>query len=217
MKLERASLTPKRFNESTDVPMLLRSLMVMDIEAKELTQKSIRDTRIRALWWKKQFGDRAAQSIVVSDIERARRRLSEGKSPSNNRKRVLPGEGRATATVNRYLAAFKAVYSFAVKNGKVKENPVKQVDLQPEENKRDRSLSNEEEVRLFQVVPKEWHPLLIISPNTGLRKTEQLSLTWEDIDFQKGSIRVRKSKSGRPRYIPMRPIVIETLKRSPDD
>lgn len=62
---------------------------------------------------------------------------------------------------------------------------------------------------------REWHPLLIVSMNTGLRKTEQLSLTWEDIDFQKGSIRVRRSKSGRSRYVPMRPIVIETLKSIP--
>ena len=37
----------------------------------------------------------------------------------------------------------------------------------------------------------------------------------EDFDFQKRRIRVRKAKSGRPRYVPMRPIVIETLKSIP--
>jgi integrase len=68
---------------------------------------------------------------------------------------------------------------------------------------------------LFQAGPREWRPLLIVVLNTGLRKTEQLSLIWEDIDFQNGLIRVRRSKSGRPRYVPMSPIVIETLKSIP--
>jgi integrase len=35
------------------------------------------------------------------------------------------------------------------------------------------------------------------------------------IIFQKGLIPVRKSKSGKPRYVRMRPIVIETLKSIP--
>jgi integrase len=77
------------------------------------------------------------------------------------------------------------------------------------------TVSYEEEVRLFQAVPREWYPLLIVSLDTGLRKIEQLSLTCEDIDYQKGLIRVRRSRSGRSRYVPMRPIVIETLKIIP--
>ena len=152
---------------------------------------------------------------MASDIEKARRKLPEAKSPSNNRKEILPGEGRSPATVNRYLAAMKAAFSLGVKNGKVEINPVKEVALQKEENKRDRYLSADEETRLFKAIPKEYHPLVIVALNTGLRKTEQLSLTWNDIDFQQELIRVKKSKSGKPRYVPMRPVIIETLKTLP--
>ena len=110
----------------------------------------------------------------------------------------------------------KAAYSLAVRDGKLNANPVKQVKLQSEdEHKRTRYLTSEEENRLFQVVPEEHHPLFVVALNTGLRKTEQLSLTWADIDFQQGLIRVRRSKSGKPRFVPMRPVVIDTLKSLP--
>ena len=84
-----------------------------------------------------------------------------------------------------------------------------------DEHKRTRYLTPEEENRLFQVVPEEPHPLLIVALNAGLRKTEQLSLTWDDIDFQQGLIRVKRSRSGKTRFVPMRSIVIETLKSVP--
>ena len=80
------------------------------------------------------------------------------------------------------------------------------------ETMRDRSLSYEEETPLFQA---GWHLHLIEALNTALLKTEQLSLIWDDIDFHKGLIQGKRSKSGKSRYVPMRPIVIETLKSIP--
>ena len=51
--------------------------------------------------------------------------------------------------------------------------------------------------------------------HTGLRKTEQLSLTWADVDFKAKIITVRQSKSGEPRLIPINSILEETLRKIP--
>ena len=48
-----------------------------------------------------------------------------------------------------------------------------------------------------------------------MRKTEQLSLCWSDVDFKIGQIKVRESKAGKSRIIPMNDTLIETLRRLP--
>jgi integrase len=185
------------------------------LEASEKKHRSIGDTRIRAAWWKKLYGDRAARSITALDVELSRKLLSEGKSSSNNGKKILPGEGRAVSTVNRYLAVLRAAYSLAVRSGKADKNPVKQVKMLKEENERCRCLTAEEEERLLKVMPEEWQPLFIIALNTGLRKSELLDLLWADVDFQRRLIQVRKSKSKKKRFVPMRPVVFDLLKSLP--
>ncbi len=57
--------------------------------------------------------------------------------------------------------------------------------------------------------------MVIVSLNTGLRKSEQLNLQWLDIDFRQGLILVRNSKPGDSRYIAMNAAVVQTLKALP--
>jgi integrase len=54
---------------------------------------------------------------------------------------------------------------------------------------------------------------VIVAIHTGLRKTEQLSLKWTDIDFKLGQITVRESKPGKSRVIPMNETVENPLNR----
>jgi integrase len=65
--------------------------------------------------------------------------------------------------------------------------------------------TDEEEKDLFEVLPKEYHPMVIVALNTGMRAGEQFNLKWEDIDFRNSIITVHHSKSGKKRYIPMNP------------
>jgi hypothetical protein len=64
-------------------------------------RKAIKDTRVRAGYWKDLWHDRAARSILPSDIGRARAELLESQYVSNNRRK--PTKGRSQVTVNRYL------------------------------------------------------------------------------------------------------------------
>jgi len=51
--------------------------------------------------------------------------------------------------------------------------------------------------------------------STGLRRSEALTLTWNDIDFASGFVVVRKSKTGRARRVPLEKDAIEALSMMP--
>ena len=176
-------------------------------------RKAIKDANVRAGYWKEQWFDRAARTILPSDIEKARAELLQSQYMSNNKRK--PTRGRSQVTVNRYLAALKAAFSLAVLNEKVEQNPVKRVKLAKENNKRTRYLTEEEEARLLAVLPSEYHALVQVALHTGMRKGEQLNLRWSDVDFQQKRITIRETKAGEARHIPMNGIVIQTLQAVP--
>ena len=79
----------------------------------------------------------------------------------------------------------------AIKWGKVSENPVKQVRLFREDNGRTRFLTEEEEDRLLENCRTELRSIVIAALHTGFRKSELLSLTWGNADFQSRRITVK--------------------------
>jgi integrase len=166
---------------------------------------SFDDERYRLLWWKNRLGNRAVRSILAGDIEEAKRDLLEGHDRN-------PAKQRRPASVNRYLAALKAAFSLAIRNKKADSNPVKDVKLEREKNERVRYLSEEEEECLFAILPQRYHSLVRVAIHTGLRRTEQLSLEWGDIDFKLGQIIVRDSKPDKSRVVPMDQTVTEILR-----
>jgi len=121
----------------------------------------------------------------------------------------------AIATVNGYLDVLKASFLMAMENDKVERNSFGKIKKSKEENERVRYLSNEEEVRLFKALPKEYHPMVILALNTGMRQGEQFNLKWEDVDFKNRIITVHHFKFGKKRYIPMNPWVMRTLQELP--
>jgi integrase len=48
---------------------------------------------------------------------------------------------------------------------------------------------------------------------TGARKSEVLLATWDLVDFDRGMLTVLRSKSGRPRHIPLSPVAVGILRR----
>jgi site-specific recombinase XerD len=84
---------------------------------------------------------------------------------------LVPGgahrEGRAVATVNRYLGTLKAAFYLAVKNGKVERNPVSLVKLTKENNKRVRWMTEAEEAGLMATLPKDYHTLVTVALTLG--------------------------------------------------
>jgi site-specific recombinase XerD len=172
---------------------------------KELVEDRIPEARLlrssrneihRLEYWKNRFGNQPAESITPEDIEKANLELFEG------RDRI--GGEQTPAGANRYLATIKRVFSYAVKTTtKMRENPAAHVKCLKENNDRVRWLSEDEEKRLFEVLPKQYHAMVIIALNSGLRKSEQLNLRWTDVDLRLGQIIVRAGKNGKNRIIPI--------------
>jgi integrase len=78
---------------------------------------------------------------------------------------------------------------------------------------RERYLTSEEEKRLFAVlVGRRAHlrPIVVVALQTGMRQGEILGLKWEHLDFDRKSIYVAHTKTGRPRRLPMsKPVEVE--------
>jgi integrase len=123
-------------------------------------------------------------------------------------------EGRSEVTINRKLACLKNLFTMAIKWGKVSENPVKQVRLFREDNGRTRFLTEEEEDRLLENCRTELRSIVIAALHTGFRKSELLSLTWGNADFQSRRITVKAAyaKNGEACSVPMTSLLTETLK-----
>jgi len=138
------------------------------------------------------FADCAACDVAPQEIER---RLNE-----------LAGKGRQAATLNRYRSLLSLTYRLAIRAGKVRDNPVRQVQRRKENNVRVRSLDADEETALrakVRLFAPEREPELDLALHTGMRRNEQYRLRWEAVNLDVGIITIMDSKNGERRYIPL--------------
>lgn len=64
-----------------------------------------------------------------------------------------------------------------------------------------------------------FHPLVVAALHTGIRGIELLRLSWDELDFKAELIRLpgHKTKNGKPRVVPITPVVEKALKALPRD
>jgi integrase len=108
---------------------------------------------------------------------------------------------------NRVLALVSAVFSKAIAyelfNGA---NPAHGVEAFPEQS-RDRRLSAAEVPRLLAAIEEEPNETLrdfiFMLLFTGARKSNVLTMRWDEVDFDAGTWRIPQTKSGRPQVVPL--------------
>jgi site-specific recombinase XerD len=104
-----------------------------------------------------------------------------------------------------------------MQNGKVQVNPARLVRQRKENNARIRFLSTEEELVLRRVVEEKYvqHlPELGVALHTGLRLSEQYSLTWDCVDFGRRTLTIPLSKNGAMRHVPLNDEALSALKEA---
>ncbi|MFC1890284.1 tyrosine-type recombinase/integrase [Thermodesulfobacteriota bacterium] len=151
--------------------------------------------------YKKRFGNMALSEITRQDVERFRSSLATE---------------LAQATVNRYMALLKSVFNKAIEWGKCKDNPVQRLK-QFKETHRVRYLTTEEEETLQSAFPPEYWPWVEVAFNTGMRRSEQFGLRWENVNFHSKTITIpmAMAKGGEMRHIPMNDRVADILRNLP--
>jgi integrase len=140
----------------------------------------------------KEFGAMRLRNFSLSLLEAYQsRRLAEGRKP---------------ATVNRYLATIKHMFTKAADWEMISDETLKKirkVKLSQENNWRLRFLSYEEAESLVAAAEAHLKPILVTALNTGMRRGEILGLKWEQVDLKHGFILLDLTKSGKRREIPI--------------
>lgn len=117
------------------------------------------------------------------------------------------GTKRSRATVNRDVAVLSAIFKLAGRLGEVKENPVSKIQYFGNLPKRDRVLSDDEEITLLARIrhDKDLSRKVEILLYTGLRRNELFLLQWRDVNLEAGRLRLRSetTKTGRQRTTPL--------------
>ena len=131
------------------------------------------------------------------------------------------------ATFNRYKSMLSLIYRLGIENEKVASNPAKLLKCKHEDNGRIRFLDQngvyDEEQRLRATIETKYPshlPEFEIALNTGMRPSEQYSLTWDRVDLFGRRVTVPRSKNGKPRHIPINSAALAVFKvltqRSPN-
>lgn len=185
--LLRGQLLNRRANGETLVrpKMTVAELLDRHLESLEgrLDATTLEAHRYGAEVVKRQVGRRLVAELTPSDVASLIRRLE--------------GEGRAASTIKRYLAPLSGAYKVAVRDGLVQSSPVQK--LLPHEQPRGkakemRCLGRVEIEGLLSSAPSHrWKTLFATLVFTGLRISEALALTWDDITD--GGVVVRESKT----------------------
>ncbi len=143
------------------------------------------------------------------DIEKFRK--------SRLRENTLWGRPAKSATINRNVANFRAMLNRAVDYGKLEINPIGRIKQLEENNIRERVLSQDEFERLLSNCHGEIKGCVLIAYYLPMRQEEIVNLTWEEIDFKHGFIRLgaNRTKTKTVRSIPMHPKIIYYLQCLP--
>ena len=141
------------------------------------------------------FGNKPIKKISPLDLEKL--------------KRILQKKELAPATIKQCLVLVRQMFNKATAWGKFAgDNPFKNATLnnrkllEVPDNRRIRFLQPEEANSLLNELANkspQVHDMALLSLDTGMRRGEVFSLTWQDIDFKNDIIQIRDTKSNRNR------------------
>jgi integrase len=145
------------------------------------------------------LGSRLIREITVADVAGLMDCLRE--------------RGCAEKTVAGALGTLNNVMRFAVRNSWIAESPVEKLERcerpRPERHPQ-RALGREEICRLLDCCLPAYRTLVATAIYTGMRLSELLGLTWDDVDLDRGCIHVRAQLSRAHRGMPARRVAPKT-------
>jgi len=179
----------------------LAKLLVADYEANG--RRSLPTTKNSIVHLRSALGDTAAPDITCAKLTRyvADRRKAKA----------------AAATIRKELMALRRMFTLAVRGGLLVQVPA----FPPVEvrNRRTGFFEAEELQAIIKHLEPDYRPLIEFLALAGWRVGEALALTWKQVDFAAGVIRIEQTKNDEPRTLPFRalPELAELLQALYDD
>lgn len=118
-------------------------------------------------------------------------------------------KGVASATYNKDLRILRLIFGYAVKKRYIKENPTVGLDFSAVDRKIPRILTNREFSRLLDTVKRiedeqyslRWRTILSVLWATGIRPSEMLALTVNDVDLASATLKIHAGKTHQERIV----------------
>lgn len=138
-------------------------------------------------------GNRLASSVTKEELLFIRKDLLTGHQILSGGKRT-PVKGRSAVTVNYYMTTISGMFQFAADNGYMDVNPfdgiapLKKARVEPD------PLTRDEFIRFIDACQhQQTKNLWSLAVYTGIRHGELISLAWEDIDLNAGTMTIRRN------------------------
>lgn len=205
-------LKQKGFKNSKEADGFLEQLGSNDKIRIEMDQKDKKSTQVSFSQYAKDWFYREHAQMIAAQTFRLRQVLLEKhivpyfseKYLQEITEKDLEGlfaEKRQEGYTDRYIvgihAIFKSLYQFAIKKGQLKMNPMK--GLKNMFKDVDRTVvpwSNEEVKQFLKVADAEGEGLIYeFAIGTGVRLGELLEISWNDVDFEQGTVTVKRNVS----------------------
>lgn len=190
-----------RYLEDAETGRLVTRRRVAKAASTIATDRSRIDAHIKPL-----LGHLPVAAVSRADVERFMHAVSTGET----RKRQKLGKPHALSNVrggigvaSRSVGLLGAIMTYAIRQGLRADNPVRGV-VRPADGRRERRLGDEEYGMLGTglrraEVANEWPPAVAVIRFllvTGWRSGEVLSLRWSEVDLDRRTARLTKTKTG---------------------
>lgn len=181
----------------------------------------------RPAWWAAKIGDMPLTDLTddhvfyaLEELAAQRSRFYAGVNADGKPIYKAKHQAMAPATINRYAAALGAVLTWAVKKRLAPrgwDNSCRRIERRPEDNEVVRFLSDAERIALLAACKCSTWPklylLVLLGLTTGARLGELQRMRWRDLDFERCTCTVSKTKNGDPKILPLTASIIEELRR----
>jgi integrase len=183
-------------NERSCTATQLVSELLKAKQADGVSQRHLRDIRIRLGKFADKFNGRMVATITRKEID--------------DWLRSLPF---SPLTRNHYRQLVVLVFNFAVRCNYASANPAAGAAKAKVINEAPGILTVNETMRLLEAATADLLPYLVIGLFAGLRRAELERLDWSEIDFESGLIEVKaaKSKTAQRRFVTIQPNLREWL------
>jgi integrase len=153
------------------------------------------------------LGNKRISEIGPAEIERFVRDVAVGKTARDEktgaRTRIIVRGGEGAA--RKVVRDLSAVFSFAVRRGNAKENPVERASIRKTDNRRERFLTLDEVARLGAAFDESEAgganskavAIARLWALTGCRRNEIAALRWSEVDFARGLLVLSETKTGK--------------------